>query len=327
MNGGTNEFDETVAIADANGRFQFPNMSEGDYRLMVCDFPKSESPIFWANGDSSRLVVGFHSPRFEQWPVTIAQLPDAPTWVADLPVTVGSQKTTNVAVPLSVGAQISGRVVFDGTKPKPTAEELLLTPVIVRPADGSGPGVASGAAMIFPQPRIESDGRFRSVGLQPGDYVLNVYPWRPTEQSRLLGWSTASIAVAGRETIGTSIHVGSSDVSDVVITMVDVLPELLGTVRDEQGAVRLGARVIVFPVKSEERQLPADPAPSRMNQALVDGQAVFRTTLVPGDYFVAALLTLPSDWMMPERLRSFEARATKVSVRLGEHPSLTLTAR
>jgi hypothetical protein len=278
-----------------------------------------------ANGDFNRLVLGFTGEVNRDAPV-ISRLPDAPTWVADVPVTVDPQHDNTVVINLQRGAYISGRVVFDGAKPKPTPDDLVKTAVIVRPADGGGLGTASPVVTVFPQPRIERDGSFRSIGLSPGDYVVNVAPISGVGFASLSDWTTTSITVGGREAIGTGIAVGTADVPDVVVTLSDNPPELIGTVRDARGNAVLGSRVIVFPRARAQRQYVVYPAPNLVRQLLVDRSGVCRSKLAPGQYFVVAVLTMPADWMTPDYLQALEARATPVALGIGDRRNLNLTA-
>jgi hypothetical protein len=53
MTNATNEFDETVAAADNEGRFRFDRVAEGGYRLRVRDFPRSDTPTLWRTAIST----------------------------------------------------------------------------------------------------------------------------------------------------------------------------------------------------------------------------------------------------------------------------------
>jgi hypothetical protein len=124
--------------------------------------------------------------------------------------------------------------------------------------------------------------------------------------------------VGGRETIGAALSI-QGDVSDVVVTLVDRVTTIAGTV----GGVQARAdrtRVIVFPQDRAERsQYLIVPDLRRVKQAFVGADGRFTTTVLPGDYYVAAVDgEMPDAWMAPEWLEPLVADAAAVSVALGD---------
>lgn len=326
--GSTTEFDEITTIATPDGRFRFTSIPEGDYGLSVCDYPHADPPTFTMGGDTKRTVTAYPGGILPDGLIRLAPLPDSPTWVADVPVAIQASGTPDLTIALRSGARISGRVVFAGTSPQPAPEDLETIPVVIRRADGGSWGSGTLPASP-PQPRIETDSRFRSIGLPPGEYVLNVYPAsRSSGAERLRAWRASSITVGGRETIGGSIALGTSDITDVVVTMTDKVTELAGTVGSDAGTPAMNARVIVFPRDPAGRnQYLASPAPQRVLLAVPDRLGNFRTAVLPGEYLVAAVTTLPTLWMAPEYLQSLVGQATAVRVELGESRTVSVRAR
>jgi len=324
------EYDEITATVDGDGAFRFRAVPAGDYRLKVAVLPEPPPGAFAVGGNLSRTVVQYlaSGPRSDQ-PITLPPLPDAITWVADVPVaTDGTSPAAPLSVPLRPGATIGGRVVFDGTSPAPGPGDLLTIPVVVRPADG---GMAGSGRMpvMTPQPRIEADGRFRTIGLAPGDYVLTVAAApRSAHADRLRAWSLTSVRAGGRETIGGSITLGDSDIRDVVVTMTDQPTEVWGVVHPPVGQTEVNARVIIFPRDPAHRVQSLVPdAPMVVHLALPDRTGAFRTRVLPGDYLVAAVTSLPANWMTPEHLQTLVGLATEVRIAVGERKTVTLTAR
>jgi hypothetical protein len=248
--------------------------------------------------------------------------------VADVPVAVQAVQNPDLTITLRPGARIGGRVVFSGASSGPSPDDLETIPVVIRPADGGRWGSGSLPASP-PQPRIEADGRFKSIGLGPGDYVLNVYPAsRSAGVERLHAWRTSSITVEGLETIGGSIALGASDITDVVVTMTEKVTELRGTVRTADGSAGINTRIIVFPREPAERsQHLAAPAPQRVMLTVPDRAGNYRTAVLPGEYLVAAVTSLPPVWTAPEYLQSLVAQATAVRVALGESRTVSVVAR
>jgi hypothetical protein len=307
--------------ATADGEFRFDDVVPGRYALSVCHFPPTDEGLFSYGGDFNRTVEGFSGPRPKAFPI-LTPAPATPTWVAYVPVEIGPAERRTIDVPLRPGARISGRVVFSGSAPPPTGD-LLTVPVVIQPADGVSPLDSTGRPAPLPQTRLEHDGTFRSPGLPPGDYVLNVLPGARA----LAGWNTTSIAVGAREVLGDSITIGATDVNDVVITLGEKPAVLMGSVERRDEAVS-ETRVIVFPSAVADRdQFLARPAPQRVRQIAVLPDGTFSTPLPPGSYLVAAVKSFPVFWMEPEFLEKLAGRATHVTLRPGRTEQVSVAVQ
>jgi hypothetical protein len=315
--GETTEFDERQVTASADRRFRVVDLPQGRYRLTVCVFPEGDARQFTMSGNATAAILHFPPQPGQPLP----PLPDAPTWVADMQVSIEPQRETTIDVPLRAGARVSGRVIFDGVNP-PAPHALPSIPVLVRPADGGRWGSET-IPEPLPHGRIEADGRFTSPGLPPGEYVINVMSGAPG----LDGWTTVGIDLAGRSLIGRSFTVGERDVTGMVLTLTDKRTELSGTVTVPVARLVSTARVVVF---------PADPAAPRTEAGLlmrslvreipVDSRGRFAAMLVPGEYLVAAVTSAPPD-LSPEFLAALTVRATPVRLSLGEAVTVQLAAR
>jgi 1-aminocyclopropane-1-carboxylate deaminase/D-cysteine desulfhydrase-like pyridoxal-dependent ACC family enzyme len=127
-----------------------------------------------------------------------------------------------------------------------------------------------------------------------------------------------SMRVGGREMIGASLSI-QGDVSDVLVTLVDRTTTIAGTVAGVQARADR-TRVIVFPQNRAERsQYLIVSELRRVKQAFVGADGRFTTTVLPGDYYVAAVDgEIPDTWMTPESLERLVSDATAVSVALGD---------
>jgi len=306
-------FDERTAIVDDAGRFRFESVPEGLYRLTVREFPTIADATYFIGGDLTTTL------RANLRGTTLSPLPDAPTWWADVTIGVGAGQTAVVQLPLQPGARVSGRIVFDGTTQPPSSEQLLTVPVIIRPADG-GPTEVN-PLTTMPQPRIEADGRFTSIGLPPGDYVVNVEPSAPA----LEGWKTAAVQFGSRDLLGRVLTVGPLDIDGVTITMSDRVTRLSGTVWDSNGSPAVEARVIVFPQNPDDRGgRLVDPAPARVVKVPVNRFGIYSVDLPPGDYLVAAVTDSPPYWMVPDFLETLVAFASDVQLDVGDQRTVNL---
>src|SRR6185503_12815926 len=117
-----------------------------------------------------------------------------------------------VSLTLQPGMDVSGSVKFDGATPPPTAQRLTQLIVALTPADGrsfSTPGLQ----------RVGADGRFRTNASPPGRYWISVQP--PSAV-----WTVSAITVAGADALRQPFELGTSAISDVVVTFSDHAPEL-----------------------------------------------------------------------------------------------------
>lgn len=284
-----------------DGRFEFAHVPPGAYRLRGWRFP-SQANAFTAGGDFNGTIT-FYGPRAG---VELTPPSAEPTWIVDEPVFVEPGRPATIDVALRPGGRVSGRVRFDGASP-PENDRLPTIPVEVRPADGRDLGQ-------LPQTRVEKDGTFRTAGLPPGDYMIFVRP----SSAGIAGWTMTSMRVGGQETIGAALSI-QNDVSDVVITLVDRVTTIAGAVTGVQASADR-TRAIVFPQNRTQRsQYFIVPDLQRVKQALVGADGRFTTTVLPGDYYVAAVDgEIPDTWMTPEWLEPLVADATAVSVALGD---------
>lgn len=315
------EHDDLVATTSEDNRFVFRKVLPGRYRLIARQFPPSNMGVFSVAGDFRGTMSGFTGPRAPV-DLVLPVLPDRPTWVAELEVTV-DRDAQHVIVPMKPGPRISGAVIFEGVSQRPSKDDMPKIPVVIRPADGGtwGPDVQPEP---FPQGRLEQDARFRSPGLPPDDYVLNVSKWSPA----IGPWTVRSVLIGGREHIGKRIALGSQDVS-VSIIMTDRITEVTGTVRDSRGHPTGEARVILFPRSPADwGDFHAPPAGRRILQVRVDGGGGFRATIQPGEYFAATIASeMPEAWMAPESLRRLSGSAVPFDATLGESKNIALVTR
>jgi hypothetical protein len=192
--------------------------------------------------------------------------------------------------------------------------------MLIRPADGSDLGG-------IPQARIESDGRFRSIGLPPGDYV--VVPL--FSRARLSdSWTTVELTANGADSLGGAIRLVNHDVTNVEVTVSPKPARLSGNVRAPTASAEvLSQRIIIFPKTERLRNFYyAFPSPKRVVQANVSINGTFTAALPPGEYFVAAISgELPEQWMMGEYLARLVPWATPVRLNSGDHISVSLEAR
>jgi hypothetical protein len=178
---------------------------------------------------------------------------------------------------LQPGGRIAGRVVFDGTSPRPSRPAVWLTPVgLNRTAFGDLGWSGAGT--------INDDGTFVFDGIMPGRYVVRAADEKPMDGPR---WSVSSVKQGGQEAADLPITLlPRGDSGDLLITLTDRPTELAVRLLDASGRPTSSERVVAFAVDQRYWW----PASRRVQTAIPDpdGRYAFKD-LPAGQYCVAAL--------------------------------------
>jgi hypothetical protein len=295
---------DDISIADtrtrSDGSFSFERVPPGEYSIAVFE-PSAGTPQI-----GFEVVTNDDSPR-QPMPRT---RPGSTGWWTDVPITVADAHLSDVEVPLQPTMRIKGRVVFEGTAPKPQARELYSV---------LSPTVASGRRIEFRLSEADPNFEFRTTELPGGQYFLR-------SSGALQNWFVDSITVGGRDAVDQPIELRDADVGDVVVTLTDKPSELTGVVRLDTGAPDHDAIVLVFPVDPARRiDFGRDSPRLRETRSSVDGRYTLRG-LPAGEYFVAALndAAMTDLWQTQAFTQRLSLRATKVSVTRGQKQVLDL---
>ena len=203
----------------------------------------------------------------------------------------------------------------------PAADALSTVLVYVYDADARqlNPSIAAG----IPTGGVDPEGRFETIGLPPGKYVLD--PYARVDKTR---YAMTSIQVDGRESYDTALDLGTTDLTGVVVTLSSRTWEISGAVRDQDGRAVPNARVILFP-ENRARWLTAGyDSPRRVMRIAADPTGVFRASGALADsYLMAAVTSPPEFWMAPEYLETLVPFATPVRLELDQQRSVELRLR
>jgi hypothetical protein len=311
-------FEELTATAGVDGRFNFPAVPAGQYRLQSWRFPTvtrdaSQLQVIRVSGISMNIPTSNRTGR------PLPPPPPDPVWVADVPIAV-DRAVTGLAVPLQPGARITGRVIFEGDGPRPTGDELLASPVVPVPAFDRLLGVVPGS-------RIEADGSFATVGLPPGRYALRVGLTMPAREPDA-GWYPLPLTTRdGRVLAGRAIDVGTSDV-DVTVRYARRSARLSVTVRDANGRPVPDAWVIMFARDPEQRGYGLTGVPGCVIQTAPNREGRLEIALPPScEFLVAAVMNRPRLWMAPEYLEALVPFAVPANLVAGATRTIDLVAR
>jgi hypothetical protein len=205
-------------------------------------------------------------------------------------VSVYDNDVSGIQLTLAAGAQIRGRVVFEGT----AAHRSGVIVSAIPPNDEIRP------ALEMPSAAVSSSGAF-TLSSSVGPREIRVARLPP-------GWIVKSITSGGRNIADAPIDLKSGDdLHDVVIILSDQNTELTGTVLDDRQRPAAGVSVIVF--AEDRRQL------SRRAQWVrpdTTGHFVIRG-LPPGDYLAVTAVDVDDiGWQTPDYLDPLRSQAVRV---------------
>ena len=291
-----------TATTDASGRFEFPRVPAGRYRLYMYQqnlrrLASTAGTVEIATS-SERLAVrnGAAAAPTPQ--------PPSPIFWADMPVRVEDTDIVDLDVPVGIGFRPSGRAVFDGTAEKPAQVLLTFQRVDV-------------ALWPMAEARVTADGTLQSDELAPGRYIIFARTGSGAWQLRSAdyrGVNIADLPVDVREPL-----------TDVVLIFTDKQSSVSGAVRDSRGTAVSSAAVVIFP--ADRRLWNVATTSWRMKIARTTQAGEFTLRNLPaGDYLCAALADEAStNWNDVERLAELAPRATKVVLAEGQPARLDLT--
>ena len=291
-----------TTISNATGEFTFLGVPAGSYVLRIARVPNTTRPtVFQTVTVGDRMMMSV----VDDSNLPPLPLPDSPTESVSMPLAVGDQDIRNLAVQLQRGPRVSGRVVYDGTSPQLTSDQLVRVTIALDPADGrTFPGGVG-------QGQFDASGRFKTLGLLPGRYMLRIV-------GNLGLWSVDS---------EQPITVAHTDISDVVITLKDRQAVLSGSVRDARsGQADVNAVVLLFPA-DRAQWLNSTASPRRLRSTRVSIRGAYQLDSLPaGDYVAVAIDDRFSvDWQDPQRLDVLSRSGTRVTLGTGAKQTLDLT--
>jgi protocatechuate 3,4-dioxygenase beta subunit len=297
--------DDTGAIAfdigwtstDTRGRFTFPLVPPGNYRIVAQRYATTHF--------GPDVVLPPPGPpraadRFGAW--------------AQQEIAVGDQDVSGIALQLRLGVEVSGRVKFSGSGRRPSAEVMRQFLVFVSPFESGSRSFPSRPLSIG----VDAKDGFEIRDIAPGRYVLTV--------NDTAGASLLDVSVGGKSVTERPIVIGTTGLSEVTIELTDRPAEVTGTVRNRAGAPDSNAGVILFPTdRSRWRDVRTGARMFRNARASKTGAFSLRPVL-PGDYFVAAVADdATAEFPEPRFLEALAAVATTVRVGTGDKPNVALT--
>ncbi len=280
-----------------DGLFSFSHVPPGEYRLR----------FVYLRGGAAGAATGSLGTRALGKPQPVSQMT---MWFVDLPLTL-TRSVTELEVPLQPAGRVRGSVVFDGRSTLPSAE--VLASVLMHLDHAEGRELRPGVVEQIPTGAVDAQGRFETIGLPPGRYVIE-----PTAVIDNVQHVVTSVRVAGRELLQSGLDVGPSGVSDVVVTLSGRTWSLSGVVRDQSGRPVPNGRIILFPRVEADRDAGGYLSRPRVVQIAANRFGAFQAAgAFGGEYLVAAVASPPEFWMAQEYLQSLVPLATALRLELG----------
>jgi hypothetical protein len=281
------------STTDAQGGFVLLGVPAGAYTLRAHRVPVDPDMLMRMTGEQSPPTAG----------------PPAPSLFAELPVSVGAAPVDSIALTLGPGAALAGHVVFDGTTPRPTPEQVGRMTFVLRTLEADAG-----------QARISPSGTFQTPGYATGRYLITVVPPTPV-------WTLASIHTRGLDVAGQAINLEREDITDLVVTFTDKVITLNGSVSGGGMSVPPDATVVVMPA-DVNAWVTSGMSPRRVVTTTTTATGAYQMTIpLAGDYLVVAVPPDVAPDVDPEFVARYAAGAVRVSFSAGETRTLPLTLR
>ena len=283
----TPSMDRAFPDMGEQGRFVFPSVPGGHYRILARSMPMNMGPpgSSPASAKPSRL------------------------W-ANAEVVIAGQDVTGVVLELQKGTTVTGQVALNST----ATTQMDFTRMMLN----LFPAAPESSMMMFASSTspatVEASGRFTISDVFPGSYRVSAsFPGTTAGPS----WVVHSVTVEGEDVLDTPLDVaGRAAITGMVVTMTDRLTELSGTLVDEKGKPALDQTLVLYPVEEKYRVFQSRRI--RTTRAGEDGHYSFRM-VPPGDYRLATILDPePGSWYDKAVLSDLDSSAVRISLAEGE---------
>jgi hypothetical protein len=267
------------------GRYTFAAVTPGKYTLTAKTAEQTPGRGRGATGPPDRTA-------------TIA-----PVWYGMAELDVDGQDL-DVPLDLQPAMTISGRLVFEGTLPRPddfTGVRGFLIPPNAGGNLGAGP----------PGGQADTEGRFAFSGVTPGSYRVF---W--TGAPRPVGWSVKSAVALGVDVLDTPLEVRSGMTTiELIVTYTDRPTRIEGTLQDSSGRPATDYFIVVF--TTDRAKWGARLRRVQSTRPASDG--TYSVYVAAGEYYVAALTDLDTaETSNPAFLEQLIPGAIKVVIAEGE---------
>jgi protocatechuate 3,4-dioxygenase beta subunit len=231
---------------------------------------------------------------------------------ASVPVVVSGSDITGLRIVTGKGANLSGRVVFEGTSKRDGPAPLR---VLAMPADPMNRPMFFAGADPLSNGTVDEKGSFQLAAGSGRVFLMVSTP--PL-------WVIKSVTLEGNDITDEPIELtGKQSISGVVIRLTDKLTQISGRVSDGRGQVLRDYVVVIQPAEPKEPIV----ASRSIRTARPDTSGRFETRgMRPGRYVATAVEALEQGRQFaPEFQERLRHAGREVTVREGESIALDLT--
>jgi hypothetical protein len=210
-------------------------------------------------------------------------------------VVVNAGDSPRIALTVSSGTTLRGRVVFEPGDPVDAAQaravQLTITPMDRAPLVGPGP------------PPVAGDGTFVLQGVHSRRILL---------RASAPGWALESVSLNGFDVTDDPIQLGGKSVDGFEIVLTRPRTEIAGTVTTARGAGVAHATVVLFADDPDKW----GPGTRFTGTATTDAQGRFAIRGLPAARYVAVAVEdlEAGDDTNPDALQSWRASGTRITV-------------
>ena len=291
------------ARTDNEGRFRFPSVAPGQYKLTV----RAQIAGPGRGGPPERTIEMTGGGRG----APAARRPEPVTVWGSTDLVVDGRSVENVVLPVQLGMSLSGQIMFEGATPPPT--DLTRMRVTISSAD-PGPMRSNAAA------RVDANGRFTAHSLAPGRYRVSA--------SGAPGWFLESATAGGQNALDFPFEVKPNEsLAGLTLTFTDRQTELTGTVVDDKSQPAVDYTLVIFP--ADNRYWTGTTRRIQTVRPATDGRYIVRN-LPPGEYKIATVLDIePGAASDPAFLQQIESATMRLTLQPGEkkQQDIRLSAR
>ena len=297
-------------VVQPDGRFDFAGVPPGTYVLSVW-LSGVPAPMGGPSGVALQLAGGRGGQQMQQvnmesivWGQTTVVVGDADVSGVVVNLRRAPKVTAKVELPADL-AERQQQAVSSGVPSPAQAAAQRAAPIQFMRLTPISLDIRGGGQIA----RADPSGAFAMTTAGPGQYTIDIGLSLPLQ--------IAKVTLGGVDVTDLPIEIGDADIADVVVSVVTPQRTMISGTVTGAGP---DTTVVIFPA---DQRLWAEPAAARrwFTTAAVDKAGKFSTpsTLVPGNYFVAAIPDEQViDWIVQSRLQKLAAQAQKVTVAPGE---------
>jgi uncharacterized protein (DUF2141 family) len=300
----------------ADGRFEFSNITPGEYRVMARANIRS---LPAGQGDVEAQFAGGRG-RGGRGGGPIAEV----LWASvDLGVT--GQDISGVVLALRPGMKVTGRIVFEGSATPPADLSNARVTLVSR-----GDQLQMGGGL--PPAVVDASGQFTIPGVAPGLYTVSANVSAGGRGRRGGGaaggaqtatatpavqWWLKSAMINGRDALDFPLSVDpNQDVSGMLLRFTDQTQEISGSIQDASGRPTSDFTIVVYPADQEYWV----PQSRRIAATRPDTEGRFTIRSLPaGNYRLTAVTDAePGEWFNPDFLAQLVGGSIPITLAEGE---------